>query len=534
MEIVWNSIKANKKNFIFYFALGITNSACGYTTPLILAAVVPFTYEKMVRCSILLIFAFVLSGGLQYLYRKFVISRINIMAGELCSEYFEKTAETPAKKLSSEHTGTIIAGMGQVTGNFTNMLTSGISEITNLIVGFAVILPAIFKQSTRIGIVYLIIILTFLCISYHLSGKHQARVKELGEKGGRLWQTVTDNVMNILTVLRLQVQDYAKLRLKHVLGEYTEENIKYYSSFSRMFLMLDMLLLLTLCMAIVTTILQAQTVDNNTTNSYFIFYVSMFLPLKGTLMSLTFSILNVMVTRTHVIKMDEIIDTGEMEPNHNMVYEWTSFGLAGAKVSYPESSKEFSYPEFLVKKGQKVSISGESGQGKTTLLNLILGELTPSEGHFLINGRPSKDRPSIAYMSQEAELFQDTLRANLCLGKEIPEEKLLELLKDAGLEEWLHDLKKGLDTQLGERGQKVSSGQKERINFIRCILLNRDVYLLDEVTAHLDPVSERKIIQMTEKYLSGKTIILVSHRKRIARICDVHYLLEGNTLAKVC
>lgn len=99
-------------------------------------------------------------------------------------------------------------------------------------------------------------------------------------------------------------------------------------------------------------------------------------------------------------------------------------------------------------------------------------------------------------------------------------------LKEAGLEDWVNRLEDGLDTIVGEKGLKLSVGQKQRLNIIRGILLDKDIYILDEPTSNLDKETEKMIINLIKKYLKEKTVIIVTHREEIKDICDRHYKVK--------
>ena len=136
----------------------------------------------------------------------------------------------------------------------------------------------------------------------------------------------------------------------------------------------------------------------------------------------------------------------------------------------------------------------------------------------------------LVFVSQEVDLFDLSVRDNLCLGKDVPVEKIENLLKDAGLFEWYKNLPDGLDTLVGEKGVKLSAGQKQRLNIIRGILIDKDLYFFDEPTSNLDSVSEEKITNMIDKYLNDKTYVIVTHRPRIKELCNKHYVFEDHIM----
>ena len=166
---------------------------------------------------------------------------------------------------------------------------------------------------------------------------------------------------------------------------------------------------------------------------------------------------------------------------------------------------------------------GESGQGKSTFLNLFCRFYKIDDNKYLVNGKESNKAPDVAYISQETDLFDLSIRDNLLLGKNISDKKLKEYLKDAGLLDWINSLEKELDTKVLEKGIRLSTGQKQRLNIIRGILLDKEIYILDEPTSNLDSLSEEKIYDMINKYLTDKTLIIVTHRTKLKDICNKHY-----------
>ena len=177
---------------------------------------------------------------------------------------------------------------------------------------------------------------------------------------------------------------------------------------------------------------------------------------------------------------------------------------------------------------------GESGQGKTTVMNILAGLYPLKNGELLIDNKEIKDgRLDLVFVSQEVDMFDLSIRDNLCLGKEISDERILELLDEAGLTGWYNELPDGLETIVGERGIKLSAGQKQRLNLIRGILIDKDLYFFDEPTSNLDALSEEKITNMIEKYLKNKTYVIVTHRPRLKELCNKHYVFENHIMKEI-
>lgn len=199
-------------------------------------------------------------------------------------------------------------------------------------------------------------------------------------------------------------------------------------------------------------------------------------------------------------------------------------------LSYTYRSKEYDktlhidIPYFEVKKGDKVCISGESGQGKTTLLNVLSQEIETD--NVKINNIQTKERLDCVFIAQDTEVLDLSVRDNLKLGKDIPDEILLSYLDRVGLKGWIDSQENGLDTILGERGCYVSTGQRQRLNLIRGLLMtysNKEIFLLDEPTSNVDEETEIKMVELINEVLADKTVIIVTHRPRIKDICNKHY-----------
>jgi ABC-type bacteriocin/lantibiotic exporter with double-glycine peptidase domain len=189
-------------------------------------------------------------------------------------------------------------------------------------------------------------------------------------------------------------------------------------------------------------------------------------------------------------------------------------------------------PHFSVTKGDIICIHGESGQGKTTLLHLLSGEIE-SDGIY-INGRKTDKRLECVFISQDTEILDMNIRDNLSLGNDsISDEQLIEYLELVGLKDWFDAQENGLETILGERGVFVSTGQRQRLNLIRGLLIKgKEIYLLDEPTSNVDEKTEDKMVDLIESSLKGKTVIIVTHKPEIKRICNRSYVFKNGVLTE--
>ena len=179
-----------------------------------------------------------------------------------------------------------------------------------------------------------------------------------------------------------------------------------------------------------------------------------------------------------------------------------------------------------VKKGDFIGIVGESGKGKSTLLDIIMGFLKPSSGSILVDGVNLKDntlawQKSIGYVSQLTHLLDESIKNNIAFG--IPEEqidnkKLEDAAKKAQIYNFISSLKSEFDTQVGERGINLSGGQIQRIGIARELYRDPDILLLDEATSSLDIEKQNEFMKCLNDLRGKKTIIFVSHRESALKI----------------
>ena len=178
-------------------------------------------------------------------------------------------------------------------------------------------------------------------------------------------------------------------------------------------------------------------------------------------------------------------------------------------------------------KGEIIGILGESGKGKSTLINLISGLLIPDKGVILVDGKNIFSdiyswRLNISYIPQNIYLIDDTLKNNIAFfnNLEIDEYKYKKALEDAQIVEFVNDLTKKDEEIVGERGSKISGGQMQRIALARALYKGSDVLILDEATNALDEINENKILNILSKLKKNKLIIIISHNKKTLKICD--------------
>jgi ATP-binding cassette subfamily B protein len=191
------------------------------------------------------------------------------------------------------------------------------------------------------------------------------------------------------------------------------------------------------------------------------------------------------------------------------------------------------------RRGTTTAIVGTTGAGKTTLIGLVSRLYDPTEGQVLVNGVDVRQlslsvvRASIGIVSQDAYLFNDTLGANLRLAKpDATDEELEQVCREASLHKLVDALPNGFDTVMGDRGYRLSGGEKQRVALARVFLKNPSIVILDEATAHLDTVTERAVRTALTQRLANRTIIVVAHRMSTVVDADQILVLDSGKIVE--
>jgi ATP-binding cassette subfamily B protein len=209
------------------------------------------------------------------------------------------------------------------------------------------------------------------------------------------------------------------------------------------------------------------------------------------------------------------------------------------KFNYGDGNETICEVDLNAEPGQTIALVGPTGAGKTTLINLLTRFYEYDSGEILIDDVNIKTiskeslRSSIGYVTQESFLFNGTVRDNLLIAnREASEDQIWEALKIANAYDFVKKLLNGLDTEVGERGVKLSVGEKQRVSIARALLRNPPILLLDEATASVDTETERLIQQALERLMKNRTSFVIAHRLSTVRGADYIYVLDSGTVVE--
>lgn len=237
-------------------------------------------------------------------------------------------------------------------------------------------------------------------------------------------------------------------------------------------------------------------------------------------------------TLTSAKRLNEILDaTPEVTFNATPISHSGQFDIGFSQVSFsydPATEPVLSDINLSITAGQKVAIVGQTGSGKSTLMQLLSRHWDPQSGQITLAGvnlrewNESQLRQSLSIVSQRVDILNGSLRDNLLIAKpDASDEEIYQVLSEVGLNKITHD--KGLDAWLGDGGRQLSGGERRRIGIARAILHDGEVLLLDEPTEGLDKQTEQQIMALLKRHFANKTVLFITHR-----------LVEMDSMDAVC
>ena len=238
-----------------------------------------------------------------------------------------------------------------------------------------------------------------------------------------------------------------------------------------------------------------------------------------------------------ILEFEHVEDSSDKEDIGDFEGE---FDFENVAYSYPDSGEEVLHDlSFHINPGETVAFVGESGAGKSTIMNLIIGFGLPSSGDIRIDGKSISDinlqsyRRKLAVVPQSTILFSGTIRDNILYGTSgVTQEVLDRIIDEAGLRSVIDKLSDGLDTKVGEHGDKLSGGQKQRISIARALIRDPKVIVLDEATSALDALSEKEVSYALDHMSSKCTTFIVAHKLSTIEKADRIIVIKDGTIAE--
>ena len=556
-----------RKILSIFIPVVILDASVGAVTPLILRGIINNGILKhdanlVIWLSVLVAVLAIVDAGLVLTER-----RISAFIGEsliydMRSKVFRHIQRMPLAFFTRTQTGALVSRLNNDVIGAQQAFTDLLSNVVGNFVTVVIVLAAMFFLSWKITLAALILVPLFL-VPARFVGQ---RIGSLTKEGYNL-----NSEMNMVMQERFQVGGAMLVKLLgHPEAEATAFEAKAgrvrdigisQATYSRVFFVS-----LTLTGALATALVYGfggvATVDGAMTLGTLVALTAYLTRLYGPLTQLSNVNLDVMTALVSFERLFEVLDIVPMiqeDPdavdikrgNASVEFDNVSFTYPSAdevslasleSVAVLESglrSEVLHHVSFRVEPGHMVALVGPSGAGKTTISNLVPRLYDVTGGSVKLSGVDVRHatmasvRDVVGVVTQDPHLFHDTLRANLMYARpEATEAEVHAALDQAQIGHLVADLPDGLDTVIGERGYRLSGGEKQRVALARLMLKAPDVVVLDEATAHLDSESEAAVQRALRETLSGRTSLVIAHRLSTVREADELLVIDGGRIVE--
>ncbi|MDZ4756747.1 MAG: ABC transporter ATP-binding protein [Bacteroidota bacterium] len=548
MKLLLKYLKPYQKTLIVTLILAAINQCFSLLDPMIAGQIlneIVLKYDKLSREDYMhLAFLFLgLSVGvalvsrvaknIQDYYTNVIIQK---MGADIYAKGLKHSLQLPFQTFEDQRSGETLSVLQKVRTDSERLITSFISVVFSTLVGIVFIMIYAISKSWKIAAIYVVAIAVVGIISSILGRKIKIMQKKIVGETTALAGSTTESLRNIELVKSLGLADQEISRLNRttfkILGLELKK-VKYIRSLSflqgtTVQLTRSIMLLMLLVLIFGREILPGDYLT-------FMFY-SFFL--FGPLQEFGNIIIMQREAEISLANFKKIIDTPIEAKPQNPVETGHLKEIRFTDVSYRHQTAQHdavSNISFEAKQGETIAFVGPSGAGKTTLVKLLVGLYKPANGKIYYNGIGADEvdmdafRHRIGFVTQDAQLFSGTIRENMEFVKpDATGEQIMDVLNKSSCQNLLARAEKGIDTNIGENGMKISGGEKQRISIARALLRDPQLLIFDEATSSLDSLTEDEISQ-TVKQISidrQQITVMIAHRLSTIMHANKIYVLE--------
>lgn len=460
-------------------------------------------------------------------------------------EVYNKVLKLPLSFFSEERKGDIIARMSADVTAVENSLTSSIDMLIRNPIALLIYFFTLFTVSWQMTL-FVIVILPF---AGWIMGVVSRKLKRQSSAAQAQWGDIMSQLDETLGGLRIIKAFIAEEKMS---ARFTKTNDEFRTAMNEMVIRQSsahpMSEFLGTCVIVIVLWFGGALILNQTyapmDAATFIFYMVILYSIINPLKEFSKAFYNIPLGLASMDRIDMILKAENPIKEPAQPLPLTDFEdkleFRDVSFSYTEGRPVLKHINLIVPKGKTIALVGQSGSGKSTMVDLVPRYHDIAEGALIIDGKNVKDvsirslRSLIGNVNQEAILFNDTFYNNITFGVEnATMEQVIEAAKIANAHDFIMETEKGYDTMIGDRGGRLSGGQRQRISIARAILKNPPILILDEATSALDTESERLVQEALERLMKSRTTIAIAHRLSTIKNADeICVLYEGEIVER--
>ena len=474
----------------------------------------PFNNVKLISLILAMACAYIIRNLFKYLYKQEANKNYHDIKHTIEMYYFKKLRFINSAKIEELDKDALGKKIIDVSYNYTKIIYDIGEILIPTIIGLLILFIGLFKMNFFLGLLVLIA-LGGLMTHRYIDSHDEQTVTNFND-------LLLDYVNKLVTIKKLNIfsfcaneldaedeNDVIVLKDNHTLVDLTFNNL--------LFAIFGV-------MTLVIIIIEKSPIS---ALGIILFALIIFYKLKVLLFEVNNCLINIVTARKNKTIVDSYFEDNEVR---TYIDVWKKVAIKDGVYKYSNSGMQIKIPNFEFSKGDTIAILGKTGQGKSTILKVLCGLYKLEKGSVYYDGDESTDIIEAFYISKDTELFNMTLRKNLCLGNNISDDELMGYIKELDLTTWFNTLPNGLDTIINERVIKIPDSIRQKLNFIRAVTVDRELYFFDEATRDIDTDGEKIISNFLKKYLKKKTYIIVTHKTILSGICKKHYFVKEHTL----
>lgn len=461
---------------------------------------------------------------------------------QLSTRYYEHLLDLPQSYYDGELTGTIINRLNRAITEVSNFLNMFANNFFQMILTSVITVVIVWVYSWQLALMVLVMYPLFLWLTALTSKKWQklqnAKNLETDIASGRFAEVVAQiKVVKSYVQEKLEYRYFSKRYHKTI--DLTRGQSNYWHRMDAIRGAVLSVVFLAIFMYIFT-----QTVQKHFTIGEMVLLITLINALRMPLFSMSFIVDQF---QRAITGSKDFVAAMELEPEIKDAVGAPRLHVTEGEIAYQNIGFSYSQKQpllhdisFTITKGQKVALVGESGEGKSTLSNLLMRLYQPQSGRITIDGTDvslvtqRSLRENIATVFQDPALFSGTIRENIAYAR--PRASLEDVEKAAraaNAHDFITKLDGGYNSEIGERGIKLSGGQKQRIAIARAILKDAPILILDEATSSLDSRAEHLVQEALDRLMKGRTTLIIAHRLSTIAHVDTIITLRGGTIDEI-